>query len=66
MPDAVFDALQQHFSDEEILEFTYVTGLYRMHAVMTKALRLEFDDRDDPMIEVPAPDGFDAEHFARG
>jgi hypothetical protein len=35
-----------------------------MHAVMTKALRLEFDDRDDPIVEVPAPDGFDAEAFA--
>jgi hypothetical protein len=30
-----------------------------MHAVMARALRLEFDDRDDPIVEVPAPDGFD-------
>ncbi|MDJ0769394.1 MAG: carboxymuconolactone decarboxylase family protein [Ilumatobacter sp.] len=64
VPDAVFDALHEHFSDEEILEFTYITGLYFMHAVMTRALRLEFDDRDDPITEVPAPDGFDAEAFA--
>ena len=64
VPDAVFDALHEHFSDEEILEFTYITGLYFMHAVMTKALRLEFDDRDDPIVEVPAPDGFDAAAFA--
>jgi len=62
----VFAALREHLSDEEILEFTYITSLYFMHAVMTKALRLEFDDRDDPMVEVPAPDGFDAERFARG
>jgi alkylhydroperoxidase family enzyme len=66
VPDAVFDALRAHLSDEEILEFTYITSLYFMHAVMTKALRLEFDDRDDPMVEVPAPEGFDAERFARG
>ena len=65
VPDAVFDALHEHLSDEEILEFTYITGLYFMHAVMTKALRLEFDDRDDPMVEVPAPGGFDAAAFAR-
>ncbi len=65
VPDAVFDALHDHFSDEEILEFTYITCLYFMHAVMTKALRLEFDDRDDPIVEVPAPDGFDAAAFAR-
>jgi alkylhydroperoxidase family enzyme len=64
VPDAVFEALHEHFSDEEILEFTYITGLYFMHAVMTKALRLEFDDRDDPIIEVAAPDGFDAAAFA--
>ena len=64
VPDAVFEALHAHFSDEEILEFTYITGLYFMHAVMTKALRLEFDDRDDPITEVDAPDGFDAAAFA--
>ena len=65
VPDAVFAALQAHLSDEEIIEFTYITSLYMMHAVMTKALRLEFDDRDDPIVEVDAPDGFDAERFAR-
>ena len=59
VPDAVFDALHTHLSDEEILEFTYITGLYFMHAVMTKALRLEWDDRDDPIIELPSPEGFD-------
>lgn len=64
VPDAVFDALHRHFSDEQILEFTYITGLYFMHAVMTKALRLEFDDRDDSMFEVDAPEGFDARAFA--
>ena len=65
VPDAVFDALHEHFTDEEILEFTYITSLYFMHAVMTRALRLEFDDRNDPITEVPAPAGFDAEAFAR-
>jgi alkylhydroperoxidase family enzyme len=65
VPDAVFDALHRHFSDEEILEFTYITGLYFMHAVMTKALRLEFDDRDDPIVEVDAPADFDPGRFAR-
>ena len=64
VPDAVFGAVHAHFSDEEILEFTYITGLYFMHAVLTRALRLEFDDRDDPIVEMPAPDGFDAAAFA--
>jgi alkylhydroperoxidase family enzyme len=64
VPDAVFDALHEHFSDEQILEFTYITSLYLMHAVMTKALRLEWDDRDDPIVEMPSPEDFDPARFA--
>jgi alkylhydroperoxidase family enzyme len=55
--DAVFAALQAHLSDEEILELTYITAMYEMHATVTRALRLEFDDRDDPIVEVAAPAG---------
>ncbi|WP_293679532.1 carboxymuconolactone decarboxylase family protein [uncultured Phenylobacterium sp.] len=62
-PQAVFDKLKTFLSDEEILEFTYITCLYDMHAVMTKALRLEFDDRDDPIVEVAAPKDFSARDF---
>jgi alkylhydroperoxidase family enzyme len=50
--DEVFDALRRHLSDEEILELTYITCLYEMHATMSKALRVEWDDRDDPIVEV--------------
>ena len=53
VPDAVFTTLQQHLSDEEILEFTYITATYAMHATMSRALRLEYDDVDDPVAEVP-------------
>lgn len=62
-PDAVFGALKAFLSDEEILELTYITCLYDMHAVMTKALKLEFDDREDPIVEVDAPAGFSARDF---
>jgi alkylhydroperoxidase family enzyme len=55
---AVFDALKSHFSDEQILEFTYITMMYCMHAVISRALRLEYDDRDDPVVEVAAPQGY--------
>jgi alkylhydroperoxidase family enzyme len=55
--DAVFVALQAHLSDEEILELTYITAMYEMHATISRALRLEFDDRDDPIVEVAAPEG---------
>ncbi|MGH7024310.1 MAG: carboxymuconolactone decarboxylase family protein [Caulobacteraceae bacterium] len=65
-PGPVIDALKTFLSDEEILEFTYITCLYDMHAVMTRALRLEFDDRDDPIVEVAAPEGFSAADFMGG
>jgi alkylhydroperoxidase family enzyme len=55
--DAVFQALHSELGDEEILELTYITCTYDMHARMSKALRLEFDDVDDPITEVPAPTG---------
>jgi alkylhydroperoxidase family enzyme len=58
--DAVFDALHAHLSDEEILELTYITMMYEMHAVMSRALRLEWDDRADPIVEVAAPEGYGA------
>jgi alkylhydroperoxidase family enzyme len=53
VPDALFEQLRQRLSDVEILELTYVTCLYEMHAIMSRALRTEFDDRDDPIVEVP-------------
>lgn len=53
-PDGVFAALQAHLSDEEILELTYVASMYLMQAVMSKALRTEFDDRPEPIVEVLA------------
>lgn len=59
VPDALFEELQRHLSDVEIIELTYITSMYVMHAGMTRALRLEFDDRDEPVVEVPAPEGFD-------
>ncbi len=62
-PLAVFDKLRTFWDDVQILEFTYITCLYDMHAVMTKALRLEFDNRDDPIVEVAAPEGFSAADF---
>jgi alkylhydroperoxidase family enzyme len=50
--DATVAALQTAMSDEEILELTYTTALYEMHSTICRALRLEFDDRDDPVVEL--------------
>lgn len=55
VPDAIFAKLKSFLSDEEILELTYTTCMYDMHAVMSKALRLEYDDREDPIVEIPVP-----------
>jgi alkylhydroperoxidase family enzyme len=63
VPDAVFDKLRTFWDDEQIFEFTYITCLYDMHAVITRALRMEFDDRPDPIVEVPAPKDFKGADF---
>ncbi|MFP6655501.1 MAG: carboxymuconolactone decarboxylase family protein, partial [Myxococcota bacterium] len=57
VPEGVFEALRLDLNDAEILELTYVTCLYEMHATMSRALRLEFDDVDEPVVEVDAPIG---------
>lgn len=62
-PEPVFQALKAFLSDLEILELTYITALYDMHAVMSRALRLEWDDRDDPIVEVASPKDFSARDF---
>ncbi|HEX3918297.1 MAG TPA: carboxymuconolactone decarboxylase family protein [Caulobacteraceae bacterium] len=62
-PDGVFDALKAFLSDEQILELTYIICLYDMHAVMSRALRTEFDDHDDATVEVAAPEAFTARDF---
>ena len=63
--DAVFAAMQEHFSDEAILEFTYITMMYVMHAVMSRALHLEYDERDDPIVEIAAPEGYSPENLGQ-
>jgi alkylhydroperoxidase family enzyme len=62
-PDEVFDKLKTFWDDEQIFEFTYITCLYDMHAVIARALRLEFDDRPDPIVEIAAPKDFKGTDF---
>lgn len=56
-PDGLFNALQSHLDDEEILELTYITCMYEMHATMSRALQLEYDDAAERVVEIPAPEG---------
>jgi alkylhydroperoxidase family enzyme len=53
--DVCFERLRAHLSEEAILELTYITALYEMHAIMTRALRLEWDDVPERVVEVAAP-----------
>jgi len=59
VPDTLFAQLKSHLSDEEILELTYITCTYDLHATMCRALRLEFDDVDERIVEVPGPSSVD-------
>jgi len=52
VPDGLFDALRRSLPDEHLLELTYITTLYLQHAVMSRALRTEWDDRPEPIVEV--------------
>lgn len=53
--DETFAALREHLSELGILELTYITCWYDLHAVMSKALRLELDDVEDRMTELTGP-----------
>lgn len=64
--DATFARLAAELSDEEILELTYITALYEMHAIMTRALRLEYDDVPERVVEIAAPSGGAGADFMGG
>jgi hypothetical protein len=56
VPDGTFKVLKKHLSDEEILELTYITCSYEMHATMCRALHLEYDEIEERVTEIAAPD----------
>ncbi len=55
--DVTFAALRTHLIDEAILELTYAVAMYRLHATVCRALRLEYDDIDERVVEIAAPSG---------
>ncbi len=65
VPDGVFSALQKHLSDEEILELTYIVCTYALHGVMSRALRLEYDDDPPVLIEEPGDESSLGDEFTR-
>ena len=54
-PDDLFAELQAHLDEEQIIELTYITSMFMMNAGMIRALKLEHDDYDDPVREMPSP-----------
>lgn len=64
--DATFERLRGHLSEIEILELTYITALYEMHAILCRALRLEYDDVGERVVEVPAPEDGGSTDFMAG
>jgi alkylhydroperoxidase family enzyme len=55
--DRVFAILKAHLSDEQILMLTYLINSYALHATSTRALRLEYDDVPERIVEIPEPQG---------
>ncbi len=53
--DGTFAALKAVLSDEAILELTYAITMYRLHATMCRALRLEYDNVDERIVEIAMP-----------
>ena len=64
--DATFENLRGHLSEEEILELSYITALYEMHAILSRALRLEFDDVEERVVEIPEPSASPGTDFMGG
>jgi alkylhydroperoxidase family enzyme len=64
--DGVFESLRGEMSDEDILELSYHVCAYALHATMCRALRLEYDDVPERIVEVPMPDGPGVQDWAGG
>jgi 4-carboxymuconolactone decarboxylase len=41
VPDDVFEALRQHFSERQLVELTVLVGTYNMHTRMCQALKID-------------------------
>ncbi len=54
--DHVFAALRQHLPEDHVLMLTYFVNMYALHATSTKALRLEYDNVPERVVEIPAPE----------
>lgn len=58
VPDALFARLTEAFTPAQIIELTYVASMFLMNAGMIRALRLEHDDYEERVSEMPSPPGY--------
>lgn len=61
VPTVLSARLRELLSEEAIVELSYICSMYASLGPLTRALKLEYDDREDPVVEVPAPSTFRAE-----
>jgi hypothetical protein len=47
--------LKEHLSDREIFNLTFIICTWQLHGLMCKALRLEYDDMPERIVEIPVP-----------
>lgn len=59
--DATFEAVSGALGEVAVIELTYAVASYRLHALMCRALRLEYDDVDERIVEIAAPAGADTD-----
>jgi alkylhydroperoxidase family enzyme len=53
--DKVFAAMMEHFGQEQTLQLTYFINLYVLHSQTGRALRMEYDNVPERVVEIPAP-----------
>jgi alkylhydroperoxidase family enzyme len=64
VPEALAADLSEALSDLELLELTFMITTYVGSSMIARALRLEYDDLDDPVVEVAPPPTMTPEIFA--
>lgn len=54
--DKLFAAMIEHFGQDQTLQLTYFINLYVLHSQTGRALKMEYDNVPERVVEIPAPD----------
>ncbi len=55
--EGTVQALRHAMTDRVVFELAYVIALYDLHATLTRAFRMEYDDVPERIVEIAAPEG---------